>query len=60
MSDSDRRYEVEIYPFGVLDLERIPEDLPEGVGENPVQPRMRPVPFSMDVIHRLIERLQDL
>ena len=60
MSDPERRYDIELYPFGTLDLERIPEDLPEGVGDHPVQPRSRPATFSLDVIHRLIERLQDL
>jgi hypothetical protein len=60
MSDTERRYDVEIYPFGSLDLERIPDEKQEGAGEIPLHPGVQPVSFSLDVIQRLIERLQEL
>ena len=60
MSDSERRYDVELFPYGMLDLDLLAEIDPEEGHETPVKPRIHPVTYSLDVIHRLIERLQEL
>jgi hypothetical protein len=60
MSDTERRYDVELFPYGMLNLELQTEDDLEGTPEASVNQHLRPVTYSLDVIHRLIERLQEL
>ncbi len=60
MSESERNYDLEFYSLGSLELEPFPDDDLESAVDIPVKPRIRPLNYSLDVIHRLIEKLQDL
>ena len=60
MTETDRTYETDAFLMGGFELEPMENEAQESAPATLEKPLVVPVTYSLDVIQRLIERLQEL
>ena len=60
MTDTDRTYDYDVFLMGGFELEPLESETDEPTSKSMDEPLVLPVNYSLDVIKRLIERLQEL
>ena len=60
MTETDRTYEYDAFLMGGFELEPLEEEAEKPTSKAVDEPLVVPVNYSLDVIKRLIERLQEL
>ena len=60
MSEPKRKFEAEVFSLGPVDLEILTKIDTEPRSDEKAFPKVLPVSYSLEVIQKLIERLQEL